>query len=218
MWHTQAGDRVLCGAEARLIRTSLGVLVDQVEMEIEGISELSDFGIPIFDRLHGRQKLALLGDVGHQLLCSTDPPPPLTATNESAVAVLYKVIEEWVALEIDSEADFREMGEDPFAWRRLLLKAYQEGIPDDPETPAETSRDASEWEILIECLETRVLWDSDYLEEDVYADQAPETGQFLKDQMGVADDYFTGVAPDPTDRDLDLVRQKIRGLIANQKH
>src|SRR5665213_1587694 len=115
MWRTQAGERILRGAEARLIRTALAVLVDQVEMEIEGISESSDFGIPVFDRLQGRQKLALLADVGDHLLCSTDPPPPLTATNESAVAVLYKVIEDWVAMEVDNEADLREMsGEDPF--------------------------------------------------------------------------------------------------------
>lgn len=214
MWRTQTGDRVLTGAEARLIRTALAVLVDQIEMEIEGISELSDFEVPIFDRLQSRQKLALLADVGHHLLCSTGPPPQLTATNESAVAVLYKVIEEWVEMEIDNEEEIREMpGEDPFAWRRNLRDAYRECIPDDPETPAETSRDVAEWGILIECLETRVLWDADYLDEDVYADQAPETGKILKDELGVADDYFTAVAPDPTDRDLEIVRQKIRGLI-----
>ena len=86
-------------------------------------------------------------------------------------------------------------------------------IPDDFELPAESCRDLNEWSLLIECLEARVLWDADYLDEDLYADQAPEAGQFLKDQMGVPDEYFTAVAPDPTDRDLDIVRQKIRGLI-----
>ena len=105
MWRTQTGERLLQGAEARLIRTALGVLVDQVEEEIEGLRESLEFGVPIFDRLQGRQKLALLADVGHHLLCSTDPPPPLTATNESAVAVLYKVIEDWVGMEVDNEDD-----------------------------------------------------------------------------------------------------------------
>lgn len=89
MWRTQAGERILQGTEARLIRTALGVLVDQVEEEIDGLRESLEFGAPIFDRLQDRQKLALLADVGHHLLCSTDAPPPLTATNESAVAVLY---------------------------------------------------------------------------------------------------------------------------------
>ena len=197
-----------------MVRTALAVLVDQVEMEIEGISESSDFGVPIFDRLQSRQKLKLIADVGHHLLCSTGPPPPLTATNESAIAVLYKVIEDWVAMELDNEADLREMpGEDPFEWRRRLLDAYRESFPDDPETPAEASRDVAEWGILVEFLETRLLWDADYLDEGLYADQAPEAGQFLKDQMGVPDEYFTAVAPDPTDRDLDVARQKIRGLI-----
>ncbi|HEY3965175.1 MAG TPA: hypothetical protein VGM05_11540 [Planctomycetaceae bacterium] len=214
MWRTQAGERLLHGAEARLIRTALGVLVDHVEEEIDGLRDSLAFSVPIFDRLQGRQKLALLADIGHHLLCSTDPPPPLTATNESAVAVLYRVIEDWVALEVDSEDDFREMpGEDPFDWRRQILDAYRESAPDDEDVPVATSRDHEEWSLLIECLEARVLWDADYLDEDLYADQPPEAGQIMKDRLGVPDEYFRAVAPDPTDRDLNIARQKIRGLV-----
>lgn len=214
MWRTQTGERILGGAEAQLLRTALGVLVDQVEEEIDDLRESLEFGVPIFDRLDGRQKLALLADVGHHLLCSTDPPPPLTATNESAVAVLYKVIEEWVGMEIDEEESIREMpGEDPFVWRRSVLAAYCEYCPTDFELPVESCREIEAWGLLIECLEARVLWDADYLDEDVYADQAPEAGKYLKDQLGVPDGYFRAVAPDPTDRDLVIVRQTIRGLI-----
>ena len=214
MWRTQAGERLLQGAEARLIRTALGVLVDQIEMEIEGIDELSDFGIPIFDRLLVRQKLALFADVGHHLLCSTDPPPPLTAINESAVAVLYRVVEDWVDMEIENEEGIPEMpDEDFFIWRRSVVEAYCESPVEDFEVPVESCRDIEEWSLLIECLEARVLWDADYLDEDLYADQAPETGQLLKDEMGVPDEYFTAVAPDPTDRDLEIARQKIRAII-----
>lgn len=117
-------------------------------------------------------------------------------------------------MEVDNEADFREMpGEDPFDWRRQILDAYQESTPDDEDVPDETSRDLEDWNLLIECLEARVLWDADFLDEGLYADQAPETGQYLKDELGVPDDYFTAVAPDPTDQDLDIARQKIRGII-----
>lgn len=214
MWNTQAGERLLQGAEARLIRMAFGVLVDQVEMDIAAIGELHDFGVPIFDRLQGRQKLALLADVGHHLLCSTDPPPPLTATNESAVAVLYRVIEDWVGMEIENEGGSPEMpDEDPFVWRRELLDAFRESIPDADDLPTETSRDLEEWSLLIECLETRVLWDTDFLDEDLYADQAPETSQYLKEELGVPDEYFTAVAPDPTDGELDFARQRIRRTI-----
>jgi len=216
MWRTQAGERLLRGAEARLIRLALGVLVDQVEEEIDGLRESLEFGfgIPIFDRLQGRQKLALLADVGHHLLRSTDPPPPLTAINESAVAVLYRVIEDWVRTDVDMEEAIREtLGEDPFEWRRLLLDAYRESFPDDEDVPTEKSRDMNEWGQLIECLETRVLWDADYLDEDLYADQAPEAGQMLKNQMGVADEYFRAVAPDPDDRELPGIRDRLQALI-----
>jgi hypothetical protein len=150
MWRTQAGERILNGAEARLLRTALGVLVDQVEEEIDGLRDSLEFAVPIFDRLEGRQKLALLADVGHHLLCSTDPPPPLMATNESAVAVLYRVVEDWVEMEVEDENVIREMpGEDPFVWRRQLLGAFRESFLDADELPAETSRDLEEWGLLI---------------------------------------------------------------------
>lgn len=214
MWRTQDGERILAGAEARLIRTALGVLVDQVEEEIAGFRESLEFGVPIFDRLEGRQKLALLAEVGHHLLRSTRHPPQLTATNESAVAVLYKVVEDWVAMEVDTEEEIREMPlEDPFSWRRMLLEAYREGVPDGPESLVEQSRDLGEWTLLVDCLVDRVLWDADYLDEDLYADQPPDEGRSLKKHMGVSDGYFMGVAPDPSDRDLEKVREEIRTLI-----
>jgi hypothetical protein len=214
VWRTQTGERILSGAEARLIRTALGVLVDQVEEEIQGFRESLDFGVPLFDRLQDRQKLALLAEVGDHLLRSTGAPPPLTATNESAVAVRYRVIEEWVAMEVDDEEAIREMQNgDLFAWRRKVRAAFRESCPDDLKIPPESCRKIEEWSLLIECLEGRVLWDADFLDEDLYADQAPEVGQLLKNQMNVSDEYFTAVAPDPSDHDLEVVRRTIRALI-----
>ena len=214
MWRTQTGERVLIGAEARLIQTALGVLVDQIEMEIE-FGDQSDFGVPIFDRLAAPQKLALLADVCHHLLRSTEPPPQLTATNESAVAVLYAVIEDFVhsEVEFDDEEELRGMPDaDEFRWRRLLLDAYRESLRDD-DAPAEGSRDMEDWSLLIECLQDLVLWDADYLDEELYADQSPEVGRFLKRQMGVPGEYFQAVAPDPADCDLPNIRQRLQCLI-----
>lgn len=215
MWQTQIGERLLQGAEARLIQTALGVLVDQVEEEIEGYRDQSDFGVSIFDRLEARQKLALIAEVCHHLLRSTDPPPKLTAINESAVAVLYEVIEEWVHLEVDDEETFREIPDGhPFYWRQRVLAAFHEGCSDDPESPAETSRNMEDWDLLVECLACRVLWDYDFLDEDLFADQAPKKGRLLKRRMNIDDDYFRAVAPDPLDRDLQGIRERLQTMIA----
>ncbi len=206
-------NRILLGAEARLLLSAFGVLVDQLEEVIAGYRESLEFGVPVFDRLQGGQQLALLAEVGHHLFCSTAPPPPLTAVNEAAVAVLYRVIEEWVTMEVDDEDVIRAMpGQDPISWRRELLDAYREACPDDDEIPPVTSHELADWELLIECLEARVLWDADYLDEDLYADQPPDAGQALKERMGVADEYFRAVAPEPTDSELEKVRQTIRTL------
>ena len=213
MWRTQIGERLLQGAEAHLIQTALGVLVDQVEEEIEGYRDQSDFGIPIFDRLDARQKLALLADVCDHLFRSTAPPPKLTATNESAIAVLYEVVDLFVQFEVDDEETIRKMPDGhPYDWRQRVLAAYRECFPDDPEVPAETSRVMEDWELLIECLACRVLWDADFLDEDLYADQSPDKGQTLKARMHVDDDYFRAVAPDPLERDLPGIRERLQSL------
>jgi hypothetical protein len=163
MWRTQIGARLLQGAEARLMKTALGVLADQIEAEIAGHRDDFDFGVPVFDRLDCRQRLALVADIGHHLLRSTDSPPQLTASNESALAVVYKVVEDRVSMEVDDEELIQELGccEDPFHWRRMLLDAYRDRFPDDLETPAETSPDIGEWFLLIDCLANCVIRDAD---------------------------------------------------------
>jgi len=57
----------------------------------------------------------------------------------------------------------------------------------------------------------RVLWeDRDFEEEELFLDSGPEITGFLKEQLGIADDYFIGVAPDPTQ--LDSIRESLRQL------
>lgn len=82
-WRTEIGERTLKGAEATLFRESLGNVVDMVEAELAGDSDLWEFGIPVFDQLGAHAKLALLAEVGWALLRDTDACPKLTAINQS---------------------------------------------------------------------------------------------------------------------------------------
>ncbi len=89
MWWTPDGQRVLQGAEAKLFREALGMIVDMVRDDAEGLWQ---FGAPPFDKLQPNQKLAVLAQVGTALLCKDQPMPRLTAALEASVGAVYKTV------------------------------------------------------------------------------------------------------------------------------
>src|SRR4051794_33363210 len=125
--------------------------------------------------------------------------------------------------------------EDAFAWRRLALAAYLEAdgepkengtatdegdgrIPGDreeddaPWSPPEiSSGDVEEWEFLVgECLANRILWaDGDHEGGPGFLDADPAVSRYCRDELGIAEDYYTAIAPDPTDEPLDSVRRTL---------
>jgi hypothetical protein len=125
---------------------------------------------------------------------------------------------------------------DAFAWRRLALAAYLEdgGEPgadgtatdegdgrvsgdreedDGPWSPPEISlEDVEEWEFLVEeCLANRILWaDGDHEGGPGFLDADPAVSRYCRDELGIAEDYYTAIAPDPTDEQLDSVRRTLR--------
>src|SRR4051794_4489220 len=104
MWHTAAGDRTLLGAEAALLRESLGHVVGMIERDAD-IDESWPFDIPVFDSLSWQQKIALLAHVTTALLREDVPMPELTAVSEAAVAVLFENVAQCVQIEIDFAHD-----------------------------------------------------------------------------------------------------------------
>lgn len=67
------------------------------------------------------------------------------------------------------------------------------------------------WAFEIECLADNILWDRDWELDDLMVDSSPEKAQVLKLHLGIDDDYFTSIAPDPND--LNPVRRTLRRLI-----
>ena len=76
MWCTPDGERILQGAEGRLFRDALGMVVELVRDDAEGLRQ---FNAPPFDKLQPNQKLAVLAQIGTALLCKDQPMPRLTA-------------------------------------------------------------------------------------------------------------------------------------------
>ena len=203
MWWTPDGERILQGAEARLFREGLAVLVDMVREDYEGYQE---FGTPPFDNLQPNQKLAVLAEVSSALLQEGRPMPRLTAVREATVAAVYEAIMIWVEMEIDQSAE----GLASPTWRELILAACRERGIEELLDPA--SEEIGEWELLVACLSDAVLWDEDWRNSESLLDADPKAGEAVKKLLGIDEDYYVAVPPDPTEEEMESVWTTLRGL------
>lgn len=207
-WRTEIGERILKGAEAALFRESLGIVVDMVEAEIVGDSDPWEFGVPVFDQLAAPAKLALLAEVGWALLRDTDACPKLTAINEAAVAALFANIEHSLQFEIDTQKDGYE---DSLFWRPLVLAVFRE-IGDTIDLPNPDCTDTEDWNLLVDVLSQRILWDDDFNDADRFLDAPPDEADSLRDRFGIDDDYYRAIPPDPSEAELPGIRDRLKVL------
>ena len=155
--------------------------------------------------------------------------PELTAVSEAAVAVLFENVAQCIQIEIDFADDQEpcDDGIDPTFWRNLVLAAIEDTdskelgfMPTaaqphplaDPECqmPAPACEVLDEWEWMLETLENYVLWDADYAMDDLFMDVDAKTSRRRRQKLGINDDYYTAIAPDPTDGELEKIRESLR--------
>ena len=173
------------------------------------VDENIGFGVAAFDELQRNQKLFSLHSSARGLLHPDEPMPHLTAFIESAVATVYEFARDQVQEEID-EPELREGV--PY-WRSLILDAAREqDVSSD--LPDATNDDIETWTFLLEGLAGCVLWDNDY-ESQQNLDLPPNKSKFLRNTLGVADDYYTAIAPDPPDNQVNLYLDALKGLTAS---
>jgi hypothetical protein len=170
-----------------------------------------DLGTTPFDELQRSQKLVVLYNSARGLLDPSEPTPKLTAFIESAVASVYEHAKDQVCQEID---DAGISGEASF-WRKLILDAVREQVAPD-QLPLDTNRDKEMWTMLVECLAGCVLWDNDYeLQESL--DLPPEESRRFRAALGMAEDYYTDVPPDPADEQAKLYVDALTGLTVDAR-
>lgn len=211
MWRTPDGERVLEGPEANLVRNAIADLAYWVEEEGHGLDDAASVGVTLFDALIWQQKLAMLAEVGAALFDPAVPSPKHSAINEATIAAIYATIRQHVENEIESSEP-----DDPdgplLVWRELVHACLDDGQPWPPgvRLPAAACDDLDEWDWMLDAIEDRVLWDDDYEPLDDVMDGDPETAKYIKETLGIAPDYYTAVAPDPTESDLVRIRDTIK--------
>jgi len=178
MWQTPDGIRKLQRAEAQLVRVAGALLYDELKLR----TEPDQFGARAFDRLsREEQKFAVLAVA--QRLTDDGPPLPLDAWAESTVWAIFEYIHHQIAYEIGVSQD---PDEKPWlTFRRLVRDALAEGwVADQSAIPSLVSTDLRDWDFAVLYLADCILWDRDFLDEDIY------------DVCASPPDYFTAECPD----------------------
>jgi hypothetical protein len=202
MWNTSEGERVFRGAEATLFLRAFFHLVDEVETAIQEPCDL-DSGVARFDALSREQQFVLLVEVGAALLCPEVAIPELTAVNEAAVAAVYARLRDFVG-DIDVAAACGDLD--------AIAAAAEEAGLEVPSIHAPLDR--GDWECLIDELSDLVLWDDDWKYDFGIPDAAPERAAVFHEHVGVARDYWTAIAPDPSPAQLRHAKGVLRELVA----
>ena len=98
----------------------------------------------------------------------------------------------------------------------LPLNVESEEVKDDAEAwlpPAVDSGSMDDWAYLIDYLANRILWDDgDYEMGDEFLDAEPSEREAKMTMMGIDDDYYTAIAPDPTEEELRVIRRQLRAV------
>jgi hypothetical protein len=200
MWRTECGERILEGAEARVFAEALSGLLDEAIM---GTLEDYELGIRCFDDLTFGQKISTLVTIGNGLLREDVPIVELTAVVEGGIAAVFQHLKYEIIYDIDEP-------ECPRPWRKWVVAARKE-MDGEHISPA-TSKDIDEWEIEVEELTDRILWDRDYENGHTFMDHPPEKTQWLKDMARIPNDYYTAIADDLTDEEAKAQIKELRKL------
>ena len=214
MWILSDFERVLTHAEWVCIRIGLESLRDYIQDDPDSQYGLSMTGVQIFDQLSVTQKLALLADTCEALTSPSVTAPKLTAVNEGTVAALLQSFWNQLVLELDMCDDFNDDDYPLLECRRALLNAFED--EEDPDTqdmlPYVDESDSEMWHALFTLFESRFLDDTDY-EMAALLDAPAHKAEEIKAIMGIDDEYFVSVAPDPTERQMHKVNQKLAKLL-----
>ena len=208
VWRTSRGNRTLKGAEAALVRLAMANLKDRVLEERE-------FPIRAFNDLTQPAKWAVMLEVARGLLSEEFEPVELTAINEAAVACMFNVVVELAQIEAEGNRLFPDEPEE-FGVRHAIVQAVRRVLEEDgadlDHLPDIDCEDDSEWERMVECLADAVLWDNDYQLGDVLLDEDPVEANAGKELFGIDEDYFTAIAPDPSDQEVELIIAELQDL------
>lgn len=182
-WDTPIGSRAVHGSERKLIVCSAASL----------LRSKRNSWIRVFDQMDSETKAGMLVEVVRRLVEPSSEPLVLTAVNEATIGAIFAHLRQQVEDECDAGRSVE--------WRSLLREVgCKEPV---------TSNDIRAWSTAIEDSADLVLWDRDYEIEEL-VDAPPHVASEVRQQMGIADDYFSD--PPRFAMDVEQADEILRGL------
>jgi hypothetical protein len=222
MWQTPLGMRTLHGAEASLIRDMVGYVHDLITSAIE-IGEPATTGVTLFNALQSTQQMSVLYDVSQGLLVENSPAPELTAIREATIYVLYLEILDLIEIEMD--ISLSQAQPDTHLRSKVLAAAHQLSTMSDDfndlshdhaQFPDAHCNALEAWEASVEYLASHVLWDRDFELDLNLADRDPESAQFIKQYLGIENNYFQAIVTDPESEAFQQLHRALHALTVDQ--
>ena len=198
MWNTSQGKRTLKGAEAALFAEGLLTLLDD-----SSVWEFEDYpmGIKAYDTLTPGQQVSALRTIANGLLNDHMEPIKHTAALEGAIATVFRQIEDRVEVELADTGSGCE-------WRKLVTAARKAADAED--VLSLDCNDFAAWQFEIEQIEDDILWDNDFDTCDLTMDLPPEESEFIKDLIGIPDDYALTLPEDLNPKQMEATIAEIR--------
>jgi hypothetical protein len=233
MWQTSRGERTLAGAEAEVVAHAVDTMVDTLTSFIhddgtdddwENIAGYCQSGIAVYDELPPTRRVALLRQVAEHLLTATKQMLPLSAYAEAAVAAIFVELRDQVTIEIDLFPDGPdELLDDPeenVTWRELVLAAYlavnsidMDSWEPEEDLPDPLCVDIEAWGWVIDMLANAILWDRDFEMAGDFLDAEPKISQQRRRLLGISDDYFASIVPDPRGTEVFRLISETRSIV-----
>jgi hypothetical protein len=204
MWHSQVGDRILEGAEAKLFASALLELCDRLLCDIE-MGEQQPTGVNLFDNLTVGQKVGVLATIAGGLLRREVPIVPLTAALEAGIGATFEVLREELEVELDDTDEPADQYHT--RWREKILAVRRQWHATD--LPAVSCTDERRWDVEIESIMDLILWDRDYEDAGKICDQPPEKAEAMRAFFGISAGYFGEIAADMSDVKAEQVLQRL---------
>ena len=215
MWHTPLGDRILTGPEASLFIAALADMLDALQIEAaDETDEPWKYDVRVYDELPWPQRLWMLVLVGEALLLEHLAPPEFTAAAEGTIGAAYRAMRHSVTMEIEIANASPEIAAeiDIYRWRRMILACFDPPVDPEEGLPDNSCSDSVEWEILLTCLEDRVLWDEDWDMPEHFLDVDPETSRERRRRLDISDDYYMATVFDPREDEVPGLWERLRAL------
>ncbi|WP_145119331.1 hypothetical protein [Rosistilla oblonga] len=213
----------MSGSEATLIVQTCVAMIDALEWEIrnDNGAVVCESGVELYDEQMVYQRIALLNEVCHGLLSPAQAMPELTAELEATVMAIFETVKSQIELEIDAGQCF---GDSCCDMRSMVLAAFIDNAPgseadaaniedDLDDIPDPWCDEIEQWDLVVELLADRILWDRDFEMASMIVDEEPEMAEAYKQVLGIANDYFSMAPPEVNEGDAPACLHKLRSFL-----